>query len=170
MANPFDVAWALLKGLEHQQMFSASSPPRNLQEYSKRPWDYGLKREGTVHPAIYGMLQRKLIAEQGRNSGLDPILHSSGGVIEPPEPGEAPCPEYDKELQRYYIPNLRISKPEGYGGLEGGPIQNYPLSSEYGDYQQGYESGESMARGGHGSLFSLPSSGPGWVGAYGKKW
>jgi len=149
MTSPFDIAWSLLKGLEHQQMFSAKSPPGNLQDFSKRPQDYGLKREGTVHPVIYGMLQRKLIADSGIGAtGMDPIESSSAGVIRPPKPGEPPSPEYDKELQRYYTPNLRISKPEGYGGLEGGPIQNQPLSARaFPGYQQGFESG---------SLFSTP--------------
>ena len=144
MASPFDAAWSLLKGLEHQQMFSANSPPSNLQDFSERPQDYGLRREGTVHPAIYGMLQRKLIADSGIGAtGMDPIEYSSAGAIRPPNPGESPSPEYDKELQRYYTPNLRISQPEGYGGLEGGPIENRPLSAGNfeDDYQQGYESG-----------------------------
>jgi hypothetical protein len=74
--NPFADAWGVLKALPEQQMFTEAPPRENAAE---PPMDYDLSDEypeidetgarshGTVHPAIYGLLQR-LINEENQFS------------------------------------------------------------------------------------------------------
>lgn len=66
MAMPMEKAWNTLKALPEQQMFVNRPRFSNLgdeayDEYSGYPMadDQGHRSLGTVHPAIYGMLERK---------------------------------------------------------------------------------------------------------------
>jgi len=70
MVAPFDAAWSVLKALPEYQMFHPAYERGNLTEepynYELGEWGDGIdvgERQvgyGTVHPAIYGMMQRRM--------------------------------------------------------------------------------------------------------------
>lgn len=67
MVAAFEQAWSMLKALEEQQMFMPAFQRQNLTESpgstdSYRGIDVGEGQVGmgTVHPAIYGMIQRRM--------------------------------------------------------------------------------------------------------------
>ena len=72
--KPFNEAWSILKALPEQQMFTEAPPRANAAEPHidyDLPDTYpeidasGAKSHGTVHPAIYGLLQR-LVNEENQ--------------------------------------------------------------------------------------------------------
>ena len=82
--NAFSQAWVFLKALPEQQMFQEGNTRRNVaegQRYSDDPIidSSGATSEGTVHPAIYGMLQRYEESQRpGRSTEPLPNLNLRG--------------------------------------------------------------------------------------------
>jgi len=64
----FDEAWSVLKALREQQGFTMSSSPPT--EYGQENTSMQL-REGTIHPAILGMMERR----QSKNYGIHRNAH-----------------------------------------------------------------------------------------------
>ena len=89
--DPMGSAWGLLKALPEQQMFEPAYSKTNLGETR---WDgegfdagEGQRAMGTVHPAIYGLLQR----EQDRRD------RELMGADHPPRTGERALPNLNLE-------------------------------------------------------------------------
>lgn len=139
--NPMVVAWGLLKALPEQQMFEPAYSKTNLGETR---WDgegfdagEGQRAMGTVHPAIYGLLQR----EQDRRD------RELMGDDHPPRTGERALPNLNLDTARQANTNrLTASKsPFARPSLESHPDW-WEFASSGRQLGEGSDEGSKMTR------------------------